>query len=263
MKHQRLRPAAAAFAALLMPLAAHSRQEAAAPSQGVGQARTTASAAGPKWLEQTIDIEISRASVLEAIKAVLAAAKVNVEGVESELELPKDTRVTLIANRVKTRDALAAVARLGGALAYVSDTDGKVTVQLRKRTDAGTLVVPLPPTPGQANAFSGFSPSGIVTNLLVGGTGSLPSPRVSIDRRNAEVRDCLRDILKQAGVDFALEDDVPDEARKSFTFDNVPLNLALSLICQSADLGWRAETSNGKTLVRIGKKYARGLRTTR
>lgn len=243
----------AVAAALLIPIAALGQGAATATGQASRALATTAGT--PKWMELAIDVDINRATVLDGIRAVLAAAKVSVEGVESEMELPPDARITVVANRVKVRDALAAVARLGGALAYVAETDGKVTIQLRKRTDTGTVVVPMPP-----NA-SGFVQS---TTTIPGGPGfTFPTGapalnvRVSVDRRDADLRDALRDVLKQAGVDFAVEADVPDDVRKSFTFDNVPLRDALTLMCLSAEVGWRVETGNGKALVRISKRFGR------
>lgn len=255
MNLRSLRPWGVATAALLIPLAALGKQSVPFGSGPSTRATATISS-GPKWLESTIDIDINRATIVDGIRAVLAAAKVSVEGVESELELPRDTRVSLSATRVKVRDALAAIARLGGAIAYVAETDGRVTIQLRKRTDTGTFVVPLPP------GSSGFGLSG--SNTFPGGsnftvTTNLPAlaKRISIDRRDADLRDSLRDVLKQALVDFSLEADIPDDVRKSFTFDNVPLRDALNLMCQSGEIAWRIETSNGKPLVRIGKQFGR------
>ena len=84
---------------------------------------------------------------------------------------------------------------------------------------------------------------------------TLPNKRVSLDKKNADVRECLKDILKQADLSFALADDLPSDA-KSFTFSNVPIATALDMICESIEVGWTAERSgDGKPVVRVGKRY--------
>jgi hypothetical protein len=114
-----------------------------------------------------------------------------------------------------------------------------------------------------------------IYSLQAIGTARLGDARVKLDVRNASIRDSLKDILKQAGLDYALEDDVPDDVKRSFTFENVPIATALDVICRSVDIGWSVQRtvetvdpssrstdkrSKSKTVVLIGKKYAR--RTT-
>ena len=70
------------------------------------------------------------------------------------------------------------------------------------------------------------------------------------------MRDILKEMLNKVDVGIALEDDVPD-TKHSFTFENVPLAVALDVVCRSVDIGWRAEKQAEKWVIRVGKKYAR------
>jgi hypothetical protein len=88
-------------------------------------------------------------------------------------------------------------------------------------------------------------------------SANLPDKRVKLDSRNAKIRDVLKDVLKQANLAYALDNDVPEDVRRSFTFENVPVATALDLITRSVEIGWRAQQQkDGKTLILIGKKYA-------
>jgi hypothetical protein len=91
-----------------------------------------------------------------------------------------------------------------------------------------------------------------------GGQNSVPLPavRVGVARRDAPIRDVLGDVLRQAKLDFAVDEDVPADDKHSFTFENVAITTALDVVCQSAGLGWRAEQTPGGVLVRVGKRYA-------
>lgn len=97
------------------------------------------------------------------------------------------------------------------------------------------------------------------TNQYSGGRGAaLPDKRVKLDSRNAKIRDLLKDVLKQADLPYALDNDVPEDVKRSFTFENVPVSMALDLITRSVEIGWRAERQkDGKMLILIGKKYVR------
>ncbi|MDX1932676.1 MAG: hypothetical protein SFU56_08735 [Capsulimonadales bacterium] len=102
-------------------------------------------------------------------------------------------------------------------------------------------------------------------------SAGLPDTRVKLDVRNADIRDALKDVLKQAEVDYALEEDVPENVKRSFTFENVPLATALEVICRSAEIGWTVRTpsprvagtkaggAKTKPVILIGKKYANRL----
>ncbi|GAB4454655.1 MAG: hypothetical protein OHK0029_09560 [Armatimonadaceae bacterium] len=94
--------------------------------------------------------------------------------------------------------------------------------------------------------------------------------RVKLDVRDADVRETLKKLLEQAKVDYVLEDDVPTGEKRSFTFENTPLDTALDVVTKSVEIGWRMETPRVprskddkkddkpeiKPLIRIGKKHA-------
>jgi hypothetical protein len=244
--------------------------------------RTTAAAA-PAWLEEKITLEVKEVSIPDAIKKILETAKVKESTVDTEVKLPTDFRLSFSIKDVAVRDVLAAVARFGGAVAYVGEMDKKVTITLRKRTVEVAQPMIITTTNGgttysvgaqrevnqalaEARRYRDEAAKYVTaTGSFSFGGASLPSKTVSLDKRNADVRDSLKSVLKEAGVDYALEDDVPEDVKKSFTFENVPISTALDVICQSAGIGWRTEpsgtTGEGKNkkvklLVRIGKKYA-------
>ena len=110
------------------------------------------------------------------------------------------------------------------------------------------------------DAFSAYSTASSRTPYFGAfSAAALPDKRVKLDSRNARLRDVLKDVLKQADLSYALDNDVPEDVKRSFTFENVPISMALDLITRSVDIGWRAEKQkDGKVLVVIGKKYARG-----
>lgn len=212
--------------------------------QGVAIARTT----GPAWLEKKIDIDIRNASVKDAVKSVLAAAGVAKFDFATETDIPTEMRLTVAVKGVRARDALAAVSRLGGAVAYVSQSDKETVIQLRPRTENAPIVIPMPNQPR-------ILPD--IPTIFGNGRAALANKKVSLDRRDTDLRDILKELLKKAEVDFVLEDGVPDDARRSFVFNDIPLSSALDLICQSADLAWSVNQTGKRQVVRIYKPKPR------
>lgn len=246
----------AAFAALSQPAFAQGvpllpaeQGRAKAPSATAGQGVAIARASGPAWLEKKIDLDIRNASVLDAVKGVLAAAGAGKANVDTEIEIPSEMRLTLAVKGVRARDALAAVARLGGAVAYVSQTDDLAAVQLRPRTENAPMVIPMTPNP----LILSDNP---LANLFQGDRRALSGKSVSVDKRDAEVREILKDVLTRADVAFIF-DEIPENVKRSFVFENVPLPSALDLICQSADLAWSVTGTGDRTVVRIFKPTPR------
>ncbi len=347
------------------------------------RALTTRVSSEPDWFNKIIRLDIKNATLEEAIRKVLDAAGVRAEKIENQLKGERINRnkLSLKLDDANARDAMAAVARLYGAQAFVLSEDDKTTIELRNRSVEPTVRT-LTGSLGPMSSFpsvTGFSPGGVFisgnkeryqdlpeksldikvkegtvldvikqicekagldyeiedaieikgqvsitmsdvsvgnaldnaagwlgggwkaerkgnkTKILFGkkysgpgfkwsmgpgGAGqvfsaptpgvallpdlpivgslfrsTLPNKRVSLDKKNADVRECLKDILKQADLSFALADDLPSEA-KSFTFSNVPIATALDMICESIEVGWTAERSgDGKPLVRVGKRY--------
>jgi hypothetical protein len=144
---------------------------------------------------------------------------------------------------VKALDGLTEAIGVG----WVAESEGNaVTIRIVKLRSTVTV------SDLQRQQAGGFGGGGF------GGQGGVPLPavRVSIDRRDAPMRDVLGDVLRQAKLDLAVDDDVPADQKRSFTFENVTVGTALDAICQSAGLGWRAEQTPGGVLVRVGKRYA-------
>lgn len=234
-----------------------------------------ASVPEPAWLEAKISLDVSNISIADALAKVLDAAKVVGSKIDNASAVSTDTKITLKVENVATRDAIAAIARLGGAGAFITTENDKYTIILRKRTT--TFTAPIVVTPGStsitaetqqriAEATRDYANAArLRANSALGYSYNLlPSKQVSLDVRNKNVRDTLKTILNQADVDYVLEDDVPENVKKSFTFENVPLSTALDVICQSANVGWRSEHSDqsagrkgsSRYIVRIGKRYA-------
>ena len=242
----------------------------------------------PAWLEKVIDLNIKNERPADAIKRIVKQAGKTVENVELDEGLA-DVRLSLSVRGVKVGDALAAVGRIGGAVASVADRDDRVTVYLKKRNERVAMLSEMPAMGSlfvggdNAAAFPKETRIEIERALADAGrtiervkpqmTGiartmppfasfttmfaKLPDKRVSIDLKKVEIREALKKILGDAGVAYALDDDLPTDASRSFTFENVPLGTALELICASAGIGWRAEKTDDKggVLVKVGKKY--------
>jgi hypothetical protein len=80
--------------------------------------------------------------------------------------------------------------------------------------------------------------------------------RIKIDLKDRSVRDALKEILTAAKLEYAIDDDVADDIKRSFVFENVRLMTALNAVCESAGIGWRVENIPTGLLVRISKRYA-------
>lgn len=246
------------------------------------------SGARPAWLEKLIDVNIKNERPADAAKRIVKQAGKKLENVEIG-EGVSDVRLSLSVRGVKAGDALAAIGRIGGAIASVSERDEKVTVYLKKRNDRVATLSELPAMSslfvGGADAAAFPKEQRIEIERAIADAGraidiarpkldgiakalpsmvsfpsafaKLPNKRVSIDLKKVEVRDALKKILGDAGVAYALDDDLPTETKYSFTFEDVPLGTALDLICSSAGVGWRSEKTDekGGALVKVGKKY--------
>jgi hypothetical protein len=80
--------------------------------------------------------------------------------------------------------------------------------------------------------------------------------RIKIDLKDRSVRDALKEILTAAKLEYAIDDDVAADLKRSFVFENVRLMTALNAVCESAGIGWRVENIPTSLLVRISKRYA-------
>ncbi|WP_309706930.1 hypothetical protein [Armatimonas sp.] len=196
--------------------------------------------------DKKIDIKVQEGTALDVVKAICEKA-----GLDYELDkdLKNESKVSMTMTGVSVGNALdnaAGLLRCGWKAEKKGD---KVKIYFGKKYPGpslfgGTGRVVLPTMPELP----------IVGNLFTR-TTSLPSKRVSLDKKSTDVRECLKDILQQADLSYALADDLPSDP-KSFTFSNVPLATALAMICGSIDLGWSTEGSaDGKPVVKVGKRY--------
>ncbi|MGC4044489.1 MAG: hypothetical protein QM758_11910 [Armatimonas sp.] len=246
---------------------------------GLGQGRTLMTptapamvqvAPRPAWLDKEINLSFRNEKPMDAAKLVLKAAGRAVETVEVDKDLPAP-QISLTVKNVQVGDALAAIGRLANAIAYVSEKDDKVTVSFRKRTNApATQVwttfsknVPADMQKEINRAMEQSRTSITTAQPFVNAytlAARLPDKRVSLDVRNTDAREILKNLLKQADVDFMLEEDVP-EKKFSFTFENVSLRYALDAVCSSMEVGWSVQPGGGdkgaKATVRVGKKWTR------
>ena len=222
------------------------------------------------WLDKKVDIEVKDASPADLLKTVLEKIGLGdtkiPEGVAK-----REGKYSLSMNGVRAGDALQTACQIAGVRSIVRIRDGKPSLTLTPGGRDNSFFIPWT---GQAAApdrrqlealVRGTMPrpqvampavraSNLAGRYAIAVAGpKLPDKRVSLDVRKHNLRDLLKDVLKQADVDFILEDGVPDDVKKSFTFEDVPLSAALDAICRSADLGWWTETKDKKLVVHIGK----------
>lgn len=255
------------FAGLSMALSLCSASVNAQDTLSIGQARSpqravtvTSAAAEPDWFNKSIDIDFRRLSLVDAVKKILDAAKVKYDKVEVSFDAPK-TKFDLKAKDINARDALAAMARFGGAQAYVSQEDGKTVIELRKRTNETALV--------QSNPFGGFTLNTPGANAFSGLTGlprmsmlserykDLPEKKIDLDVREGSVVDVLKAITQQAGIAYELEDGLKSDAKLTLSMKEATVGSALDMIARLLNAGWKPEKKDGKVKVTFSKKLAR------
>lgn len=269
----------------------------AQPAQNIRTVRVTAGGPIriPADLDRNVSLEVNQAQIIDVIKQLMEAAKIESYTIDPSLSRAP---ITLVLKNVKLSSALESLSNapgFAGLEVTVEETTGKpATIKISGRRSRTSLYLP----GGIASSVSAdisrdveralaqaqrsaadAARIGTARGSMVNGASyslfvapRLPETRVRLDVRNSDIRNALKDILKQAGVDFALEDDVPENVKRSFTFENVPIETALDVVCKSAEVGWRAERVGGpatatasrsttpgspKILVRIGKKYVR------
>lgn len=253
------------FAGLSVALSLCSASVNAQDALTLGQARSpqravpvTPAAAEPDWFSKSIDIDFRGLSLVDAVKKILDAAKVKYDKIEVSFDAPK-TKFDLKAKDINARDALAAMARFGGAQAYVSQEDGKTVIELRKRTNE-TAVLPTSPfssftlnTPG-VSAFSGLSN---LQSRISERYKDLPEKKLDLDVREGSVVDVLKVISQQAGIAYELEDGLKSDAKLTLSMNDATLGSALDMIARLLNAGWKSEKKDGKVKVTFSKKLAR------
>jgi type II secretory pathway component GspD/PulD (secretin) len=258
--------------------AAYAHQDPARPGRPRVARSVTFAGARPGWLDKEIDVSLKNQKLGDAVKQILKAAGKNVDKVEID-EGVASPQISVAAKGVKVRDALAAVGRLAGATAYVIDEDDKITVRMKKRDAVEVYTGYTISSSGMpAGARKEYENAMIASREALaqirtefptivsrpgGFSGAmatqsfLPDKSVSLDVKDQDVREILKTLLKQAEVDFVLEEDIPENKRHSFTFSNVSLRAALDVVCESVGVGWGVKRGEKKPLVHIGKKWAK------
>lgn len=89
-----------------------------------------------------------------------------------------------------------------------------------------------------------------------------PNVRVNLNLRNAPLKEAVKQLSEQTKLEFALDADVPADARVTVVAKNIRLNTALDMITDATDLHWDrhstlqgdAKTKKLASTYRIGKK---------
>lgn len=215
-------------------------------------------------LQTRIDLEAKDMPALDAIKSVLDQAKVKYEIAP---DVTTDAKITMTLKNVPASYALMILTREAKVGWSYEKKDNQETFRVVKRDTrfGGRMRIDMPDIkvdmPQVENAFRTYmnavSAAPLATNRTFSFPATLPDVRIKIDARNADVRDTLKKILEQAKLDYVLDDDIPSDVKRSFSFENIPLSTALDVVCQSVEIGWRAEMKDKKIIVMVGKKYSR------
>jgi hypothetical protein len=241
-------------------------------------------------LKKKVSLEADNMPITEAIKKVVEQAGLTCE---IDADVPTDKTISTTMKNVPLSVVLGYLtseAEVGWTYMHkVQGDKQESTIKIGKHVAHKMFTYTLPPEtpfPPNANydnkqfqeqmkeamkvAQNAARLSSIYTPRTIS-ISRLPDTRVKLDVRNSNIRDALKDVLKQAELDYALEDDVPDDLKRSFTFENVPIATALDVICRSAEIGWTVQRTASrevskagetdkkpKVVILIGKKYARG-----
>jgi predicted RNA-binding Zn-ribbon protein involved in translation (DUF1610 family) len=216
-------------------------------------------------LKTRVELEAKEMSVVDALKSVLEQAKVKYE---IDADVPTNKKITMTLKNVPLSFVLGLLTREAEIGWHYMKKDKESSIKITKNKQNIFAIMP-------GGAMRVESTQRLVDEAMARASAAtahidrltwnayypapLPEKLVKIDVRNGNVRDIFKDVLKQADLDYALEDDVPEDVKKSFTFENIPIGMALDVISRSAEVGWRSERQGrgkeAKTIVRIGKKY--------
>lgn len=229
-----------------------------------GRSRLTTISSDPEWFSKTIDVDFRNATLEDAIKKILDAAKVKLDKIDDQTKGNKN-KLTLKLDAVNVRDALASVSRLYGAQAYVLSEDGKTTVELRKRTadtvNIGGSFSTFPGMTGFGGSLGGNS-SGSTTSIIVPGSASssvrfkdLPEKTLDIEVKDGSARDVIKQIGEKAGIDYEIEEGLKSDSKLSIKMKGVSVGNALDNAASWLGGGWKAEKKGDKVKVVFSKKY--------
>ena len=226
-----------------------------------GTARTPARAQSvtssePDWFNKTINIDFKNATLEDAIKKILEAAKVKFEKIDDQTKGNK-SKLSLKIDNVNARDAMASISRLYGAQAFILNEDGKTTVELRKRTAeptvrtlSGSLAAPFPGFDATA-----FGPG----SAYVLGTSErykdLPTTKLDIEIKDGTALDIVKQICEKAGLEYEIEDGLKSNAQVKITMKGISVGNALDNAAGWLDCGWKAEKKGDKVKISFSKKH--------
>ena len=237
----------------------------AAPQRS-GSARVLGTAGSPDWFNKTINLDIRNATLSDAIKKVLGAAGVKLEKIDDQLGDEKATKnkVSLKLNDVNARDAMAAVTRLYGAMAYVLTEDGKTTIEIRKRVaDPGATSLTDGMTTFRTNLSTfpsfgeatGFAPGSVFTTQNSERYKDLPKKRLDIEVKEGTALDVVKQVCEKAGLEYAIEDGIKSDVKVMLTMQGVSVGSALDNAAGWLGCGWKSEKNGEKIKILFGKKY--------
>lgn len=234
--------------------------------RSVNSRLTTVTSNDPDWFTKTINIDFRNATLEEAIKKILEAAKVKLDKVDDQTQGRK-SKLSLKLDDVNVRDALAAVSRLFGAQAYVLTEDGATTIELKKRTND-----PISPlrsfgafpsfgagasssSSGGGSGSAGFSTGGVFVTGSSERYKDLPEKTLDIQVKDGTALDVIKQICEKAGITYELEDKVSGDNKVSIAMRGVSVGNALDNAAGWLGCGWKAEKKGDKVKVYFGKKY--------
>jgi len=178
-------------------------------------------------LRTKVELEANDMPVVDALKKVLDQAKVKYE---IDSDVPTDKKVTMTLKNVPLSVVLSLLTREAGVSWYYTRNvktdkpdkadkpekkDEEAIIKISKKGPSNVFAL----TPGGAirvergAAIADAMRQAELANRSAFAyypviTARLPDKMVKIDARNQNLRDILKDVLKQAGLDYALEDDV-------------------------------------------------------
>ncbi|WP_395145705.1 hypothetical protein [Armatimonas sp.] len=210
----------------------------------------------PDWFSKTINIDFKNATLEEAIKKILEAAKVKFEKIDDQTKGNK-SKLSLKMDDVNARDAMASISRLYGAQAFILNEDGKTTVELRKRTAeptvrtlSGSLATPFP-----GFDATGFRPG----STYVLGTSErykdLPTKKLDIEVKDGTALDIVKQICEKAGLEYELEEGIKSNVQVKITMKGISVGNALDNAAGWLDCGWKAEKKGDKIKISFSKKH--------
>lgn len=212
-----------------------------------------------------IDVDVADGDVREAVRQVCRAAKMECW---IDDDVPVNFRVTLQAKNVRLSTTLDLITQTADVGWRYELRNGKGVVHVGKTVRRGLSVRALGGTGQPFQWGPGTHRKQFDLKELRFGVpgeggwswnGGRSAARVDLDIRELGVKEALKRVLEQVKVEYAINDDVPDQPRVTVSAKNVRLSTALDLLTQCGGVGWTYERSSSGWRYRIGKTVSRGL----